>query len=90
MALQQPPVPPVPAPLTTFRELYLDSTKNEDRGNPTSLMTIFNPDHVIMAPVALFDVVLREDDLSTKAFLCLEQDPKLCKTNKDWSPWCIE
>jgi hypothetical protein len=74
MALQQPAAPPVPAPLTTFRELYLDATRDEDWGDPTSLMTVFDPAVVVRTPATLYDVVLREDDLSTKAFLCLEQD----------------
>jgi hypothetical protein len=72
-----PPPPVSPAPLTTFRELYLDNSKDEDGGNPTALMSTFNPAHVITEPAALYDAVLREDDLSTKAFLCLEQDPNL-------------
>jgi hypothetical protein len=75
MALPVPPAPPAPAPIASFRELYLDSSKDEDGGNPTSIMNVFDPAHVVAAPAALYDAVLREDDLTTKAFLCLEQDP---------------
>jgi hypothetical protein len=77
MAAAAPPsqvAPQLTAPLVSFREIYLDSTNDEDRGNPAPLMATFYPAHVVAQPAALYEALLGEDDTSTKAFLCLEQD----------------
>jgi hypothetical protein len=65
-----------PAPFLSFRELYHDNTRDEDRGDPAPLMNTFDPNSPpVIAPNELFALLGREESSSTKSFLLLEQDP---------------
>jgi hypothetical protein len=65
-----------PAPFSSFRELYLDNSCNEDHGDTTPLMMSFQSNLTpIVAPNNLFIQLGGEEAASTKAFLLLEQDP---------------
>jgi hypothetical protein len=79
-ALPQPALPggsvPQAAPLTNFRQRYLDQSYDSNSGNIANLMAFFDPEaEPARDPMTLRNAVVNESDRTSHAYLILQQDP---------------